>query len=90
MAASIVVGIAGGGLVSVNPAQARLPNSIPLTTSVVPSLGMDTANLRSPAVLLLASSLVTSDVLVPQAGPVDPIRGFWRWFFRFFAPQDPI
>jgi hypothetical protein len=88
MAASIVVGIAGGGLVSINPVLAR-PNSIPLT-AVAPSQGTDSANLRSPAALLLVSSLVTSDLQMPQTNPADPIRGFWRWFFRFFFPTDPI
>jgi hypothetical protein len=90
MAASLVVGISGGCLVSVNPVLAR-PNSIPLT-AVAPSLDTDSANLRSPAALLLASALMTSDLQVPQANPQDPIRGFWRWLYRFFFfnPNDPI
>jgi hypothetical protein len=96
IAASIVVGIAGGGWVAVNPVLAQQPHSTPLTTGVAPSLGTDSANLRSPAALRLASSLVTSDLLVPQASPtdpiqpVDPIRILRRWFFRFFFPADPI
>jgi hypothetical protein len=96
MAASIVVGMAGGGLVLVNPVLGRQPNSMSLTARVVPSLDADRANLRSPAALRLASSLVTSDLLVPQASPadpiqpVDPIRILRRWFFRFFFPTDPI
>jgi hypothetical protein len=90
MAASIAIGIAGGGLVPVNPALARMPDSMPLATGVAPGLVADGVNL--PDSLQFVGSLATSDMLVPQAGPQDPIRGFWRWLSRFFFfnPNDPI
>jgi hypothetical protein len=90
MAASIVVSISGGCLVPFNPVLARMPDSMPLASGVAPSLVTNGANL--PTSLVLARSLVTSDRLVPQASPADPIRDFWRRVFRFFffQPADPI
>jgi hypothetical protein len=92
MAASLVVGLSGAGLVPFNPALARMPDSMPLAAGLTPGLVTPGASLGSPAALRLVQSLATTDMQVAK-NPNEAFLSFFRRIFRFvfrFIPTDPF
>jgi hypothetical protein len=93
MAASLVVGLSGAGLVPFNPALARMPDSMPLAAGLTPGLVTPGASLGSPAALRLVQSLATADMQVQRKNPNEAFLSFFRRIFRFvfrFIPNEPV
>jgi hypothetical protein len=95
VAASIVMGLAGGGLVLVNPALARLPDSRPLASSLVTS---DRQVQRTVSTVPSRLGKVKSKTGCPEpvqmsgnqwstgAQQVGGQPSWWGWWVRLFNP----